>query len=130
MKLFIKEYFKVSIWSVIVLYISLTPANKIPKTNLFTINNFDKVVHFGMYFILSAIICKILLARNINKTTLFLITVFISVILGGLLEIIQGILPINRSCSMGDFIANSIGGIAGTLAYIYMPDKYSVKNLF
>lgn len=130
MKQLIQKYLKIVIWIAIILFISLTPASKIPKTNIFLINNFDKVVHFGMYFIFSAIICRIIYHKEKKNAMLFLLPILISLVAGGLLEILQGILPINRSCSLGDIIANLAGGISGTLFFIIVPDNSFIKRFF
>jgi VanZ family protein len=130
MKQFIQKYFKIVIWMAIILYISLTPASKIPRTNIFMIENFDKLVHFGMYFILSLIICSIIKIGDRKKIFIILLPILISVTTGGVLEIMQELLPINRSCSLGDFLANMSGAVVGALLYIYIPEKYKIKKLF
>jgi len=125
-----KKYHKIFIWLIIILFISLTPASKIPNSNILLIKNFDKVVHFGMYFIFSAIISRIINIEE-NKALIYvIIPITLTLFTGGMLEIIQSLLPINRSCSLGDFIANFMGGIAGTLFFLYTPSNFKIKKIF
>lgn len=104
----------------VILYLTLTPAGDIPKLSLLSIPYFDKVVHFTMYFVMSLLLAGYLHQfRKFSDQKILLVNVLLLIFLGGLLEILQFELPINRDCSWGDFAANSTGAVTGTLLYLY-----------
>ena len=53
--LFIKSYWKVITWAVFVFMASAMSGDSIPKIKSFEIPYFDKLVHFGFYFVFSVL---------------------------------------------------------------------------
>jgi len=121
-----QKYIKIIAWFIVILYLTLTPAGDIPKLSLLSIPYFDKVVHFTMYFIMSLLLAGYFHQfKNYANSKILLINALLLIFVGGLLEILQYELPINRDCSWGDFAANTTGAITGTLIYLYW-----LKNTF
>ncbi len=96
------------------------PGNKIPQAPFF---GFDKVIHIGMYFVLSiTIIFGFSFPQKVKKVTFKLASnvVLFGIFFGGVMEICQHYIFINRSGNWYDFFANSIGAILGVLIYPIM----------
>jgi VanZ family protein len=102
-----------------ILYVSLISSESIEKVTLFNIPFFDKIVHFGMYFVLMAVI--ILENRKAIKSTreLFLISI-IPFLYGALIEILQSSLTVSRSASLYDIIFNSAGILFSSLLWLWI----------
>ena len=99
-----------AVWVVVILVLCLMPAPDLPKEPSFP--QFDKLVHFTLYFILSGLF---LLAYPNLRSGRGLVWLFLFVVfLGGSVEILQLVLPIQRTASLADMMAN----LAGTLALV------------
>jgi VanZ family protein len=91
-----------------------------PQDNIPLFPNFDKVVHFMMYFVLSLSIVletihvKTQARKSILRT--FFIALIISAIFGGAIELIQGGLTDYRSADMMDWIFDMGGAVAACLS--------------
>lgn len=121
-----QKYIKIIAWFIVILYLTLTPAGDIPKLSLLSVPYFDKVVHFTMYFVMSLLLAGYFHQfKKYSNKKILLINAVLLIFIGGLLEILQYELPINRDCSWGDFSANTTGAITGTLIYLYW-----LKNTF
>jgi VanZ family protein len=105
--------------ALIIAYLSLTSSHTFDKIPLINIPNFDKVVHFGMYFGFMSVI--ILENRKTIKGTsqLFLIGL-IPLLYGVLMEIMQATLTVTRSGSFYDALANSIGILISILIWLWI----------
>jgi VanZ family protein len=113
-------YYRSIILFLLILFASTIPAEDVKKVSWITIPNFDKIVHFGMYFCLSFVlvyeISKVNLKSSIHK--IYLVSALISLTYGGILEIIQGTLTSTRSADIFDFLFNVIGAVFAVLAWI------------
>lgn len=100
------------LWTMLMLYLTLSPGEALPDVKLFA---YDKLGHFGMFagwtFFLG--LYMIIYKENRN-VSLFLLTLA-GILFGGLIEILQHVLPGNRNASWGDFAANTLGCIAAYL---------------
>ncbi len=103
------------IWLLAILILSSYPGNKIPAAPFF---GFDKVVHIGIYFILSLLMMFGFWVSNNKENLTFKLmisTIVFGILFGGVMEICQHYIFINRSGNWYDFIANSIGAISGVV---------------
>lgn len=91
----------------------------VDKNSFINIPHFDKIVHFGIYFVLCSIIIfeTGLLKEKYTFTALFYIFL-ISVSYGILMEIMQEYVFIKRSNDIFDVIANSTGTVFSIFALI------------
>lgn len=103
-------------WTLTIATSCLIPASvfKPVSFNLFEI---DKVVHFGLYFVLVCLWLTVLYARHTLKRKNHLIIVLLSIGYGILIELIQAISHTGRSYELDDIIANTIGALAGWLLF-------------
>ena len=106
------------IWTVFILFLSLTPGNEVPRFN-WKIVPFDVVVHLFVY----AILCHSMLV-GFNKQTDFTflkrnsmwVAILGSSLLGILLELLQ-ISVEGRFFDVKDIISNTLGVFLGVLAF-------------
>lgn len=112
---------KKNLYSIIValllLYLSLTNAEKFQKVQLIHIMYIDKLVHFGMYFVLMSVI--ILEHRKTlgNSINLFLLAL-IPLAYGILMEILQLTLTVSRSGDFYDALADAAGIFIAILLWL------------
>lgn len=107
------------IWLIIILVLCLMPANDLPKVSRFP--HLDKIVHFSLYFILTiSAFATLLLLRKPTKPILILLGAFT---FSFMIEILQAILPFNRSFSILDLVANSTGLVSGYLFHLLVTQK-------
>ena len=112
-----QKYIKLIAWLLIIFYISLIPSEKIPDYQLLIIPYFDKMVHFGIYFVLSILFASLLIQLKYNKLQTYIIVILPCAIIGGGIEILQNILPVHRSGTHLDFLADFLGTITGLFIY-------------
>ena len=116
------HYWKSLLWTGVILYLCLLPANEVNKIDILKFNNADKLVHFSMYYILSFVfLYDWFSARKVNYTktiTLFLFPLIITLVLGGSIELIQYYFIDSRDGSYFDMLANITGMLLGTLSFL------------
>lgn len=112
------KYYKSIIAVIIVLFLSLLPAENTNKVCFIDFEHSDKLIHFFMYLLLTAVLL-IDIYNSKKKPTSMLTLSFLTVILffSGIIEIIQELLTDTRSGSFYDFIANFLGIIVGYFLY-------------
>jgi hypothetical protein len=129
MKLLIlcKNYYKTIIWVLIMLYILFSPPSAIPKTGLFNLPHFDKFVHFTMFaalvFLFRIESAKSYPLQKIRRNLFLILFIFFA----GLSEVIQYEFIAGRSGSIHDFFADMVGFTAGTLLYLWLWKKLSLR---
>ncbi len=124
-----QKYIKTLFWFLVINYISLIPAEEIPHTKLLDIPYFDKIVHFGIYFIFSIFLASLFKKLNINTLKAIITIIILNAFIGGAIEYLQDILPVNRSGSYLDFLADLLGSATALLLYYNLKifrkiDKY------
>jgi VanZ family protein len=101
--------------ALLLLYLSLANPEKFAKAELTRIQNIDKIVHFGMYFLMMSVIIIERRKSLKNPINLFLLAL-IPLSYGILMEILQLTLTSTRS---GDFY-DALFDAAGTLTSILL----------
>jgi VanZ family protein len=115
-----KLYLPGVLWALIILVLSGYPGNKIPELPVLQI---DKIVHAFMYAVLA--ICMAIpstqqfFIKNKRWSIRWKIILF-GVFYGGLMEVLQTNIYINRSGNWYDFLANTLGAILGILFFPYL----------
>jgi VanZ family protein len=108
------------LWALAILILCGIPGRDIPHISLLELLSFDKFVHAGVFFILTLLSIKGFRLQNrfhALKMNAELISVIICILYGGMLEIMQETLFVERSADLYDFIANSFGCLMGLLIY-------------
>jgi VanZ family protein len=116
------------IWLGLIVFASLTPADKLPTIQLF--EHADKLIHWAMYFGLSILLIPALLKEK-NYTKSYSITLISAIFIGSIMEYFQAHLSGNRSAEFADFVANCIGVLTGCLFYqLFLRNKKLEKGVF
>ena len=110
------------LWVVIIFILCAMPSDDIPDPH-WNIPHLDKVVHFGMYFVLSILLIFPLEEYSCLKLSrIYLIAILVALIYGGGIEILQANF-FNRSGDVWDLVADVSGGIAGYCKKIHPHEK-------
>jgi VanZ family protein len=122
----VKRYYKTFIWLLFMSYMLFTPGSTIPKSGIFEIPNFDKVIHFSMFTIFT------FLWLNDSKNNSFIIIfsiLVISICFAALSEIIQYAYIPGRSGNILDFLSDLSGLITALLFYYLIWKKITVQKI-
>jgi VanZ family protein len=103
----IKNKFSILV-ALIILYLSMTSAHTFDKVPEFNIPNFDKVVHFGMYFGLMLMI-TIENRKSIQSVKQLFLIGLIPLSYGILIEFMQSAFTVTRNGSFFDAVADYAG---------------------
>jgi VanZ family protein len=113
--------------ALILLFLSLTNAETFKKVQLGSFPNFDKVVHFGMYFVLMSVIIIEHRKSLSNPLNLFLLGL-IPLSYGILMEILQLTLTSTRTGDFYDALADAAGVLASALLWLIIK-SFSRNNV-
>ena len=105
------------VWTIVMLIGCLTPHKDIPEELSF-FN--DKSLH-----ILIFVPFAVLWIAAGYRVVYVLIA---GILFGALIEVLQGILPINRNADWLDLAADSLGAVLGTVVGWLLPEKYKTTN--
>ena len=94
------------IWTLITCYLTLVPGSMLGHVSLF---QYDKFGHAGMFFGWTLFLGLSRLHKRDLTNTFLLITLITGMAFGGLIEILQWIMPFQRDPDIKDFIADSVG---------------------
>ena len=94
--------------SLVILYLSLATPPTVVKSGFFDIPHLDKFVHFGLYFVLMAVII-IEHRHSLTDTRKLLLIALIPFIFGIIIEFMQSEFTQNRKGEVLDMIADSAG---------------------
>lgn len=100
------------LWTVLVLFLSFKTPSSEPK---FYFANADKVVHFTFYFGFVFLWFRFLIEKKIGIIKNQIILFLSAVLLGILVEILQGLLTTTRQPDVWDAVANSVGALLGLI---------------
>ena len=127
-----KNFWPAIAWALIVLVLTGLPGNYLPEVPTFcNLLEPDKIVHvfiFGVFTVLMALV----LTRSYRtlRSAFAIAAQAIGTVIayGGITELLQGYVFIGRTASIYDFIANSVGCIAGYLCFKLVLLKYLEKG--
>jgi VanZ family protein len=123
----LKKYILSIVVALIIMYLSLASSDTFDKFPTFNIPNFDKLVHFCMYFGLMSVILFDSRKSLKNTRGLFL-TALIPLGYGILMEILQSTLTTSRTGSFYDITFNFSGILVSMLLWLkissFIKDKF------
>ncbi|MBI9068073.1 MAG: VanZ family protein [Salinivirgaceae bacterium] len=107
---FIKLYYKLIVWTLVIAYLCFSPADEFKKVHI-TIPHFDKLVHFGMFFIAGILLSMLYRQKPtlIHKLWLPLLFLWYAV----MIEVIQHFYIYTRSGDSMDGLADILGLFIG-----------------
>lgn len=107
----------------------LISSNDVP--DLPKIVAWDKIVHFGMFFLLSAVALfdYFRLHQGKPKMSRWIFWGFVlPVIYGGIIELMQKYFFVSRSAEWGDFIADILGSGTALIIALFLYNKFRSKE--
>jgi VanZ family protein len=113
----IKKNFFSILTAAVIMYLSMASSHTFDKVPLIKIPNFDKVVHFTMYFSLMSVMI-LENRKNISSTQGLFIIGLIPFFYGIVIEIMQATLTVTRSGSVYDALADTLGILVSMLLWI------------
>ncbi len=122
-----RKYLYPLIWLLLLVYASLTPPNKIPSVKLF--EHADKVVHFIFYFVFTILLIPVFV-KNKKYAKSFVISVLTASVTGLIFEILQHLATTNRTGTVADAIANTLGALSGILFYYWFIKEKKIEKVF
>lgn len=97
--------------TVSILFGTLYPAEKLSQINIW---DYDKIAHFGLFAIWTFLFGLVYAVQKKNSPNLWFVF-GLSLFFGLLVEILQFVLPTNRSPELYDFIADALGSGAAVI---------------
>ena len=114
-------------WFFIVGILTLMPGKDVPEVDMFQIPQFDKLVHTGMFGMLTLLFCLPYFRSSMNsnaKKRIFLRVALMMAAWGLLIEVIQKYFVPGRSFEWLDWLADNVGvGIALLICYRIIRSK-------
>lgn len=104
------------LWAMVIFALCSMPGSLIPAVSWLELLSFDKWVHAGVFFTLVSLLGVAVNAHQQNKN-LFYLYFILSVMYGGLLELMQAKVFSERSADWYDMIANSFGCLTALLLH-------------
>lgn len=107
------------LWALVISVLSFLPPSSFPETKLVGL---DKLVHICMYGALTFLLIigfkKQFSFKRLKNNAIALAAAF-SVVYGALIEMLQGMIVVNRSMELADIVANAIGCLIGMLIFFF-----------
>ncbi|KJS04550.1 MAG: hypothetical protein VR77_11320 [Flavobacteriales bacterium BRH_c54] len=120
----LKPFIPALIWLIIIVVLSGYPGRGLPEAPF---DEFDKLVHLAIYALLSFLsilgFSKQSHSFLLNSKLQIFFSISFSIVIGGLIELLQEYVFINRYGDWYDFIANSLGAFLGVIGF------YSMKKI-
>lgn len=123
LKLFIKPI----IWLVIICYGLFIPASELPTKAFINIPHFDKIVHFGLFFVFCLLLFRPFRRLKVNP---YIFAPAVSIVLSALLEIIQHVISSTRSSNLYDFLANTAGIVVSAFFFHFFVSGKKWEPIF
>ncbi len=108
--------------ALVIMYLSLASSQSFDKVAFITFPHIDKIVHFGMYFVLMSVII-LENRKTIYKTGHLFLIGLIPLLYGIILEIMQSTLTLTRTGSFYDALFNCAGILVSILLWLAVRPK-------
>ncbi|RUT78856.1 VanZ family protein [Ancylomarina longa] len=116
-KLFLRNI----LWALLIFILCSVPGDDLPKSSLFNLPYFDKMVHFGMFFVMGIfLLAELSYQTNLSKFKMIGIALFLIAAYGALIEYLQQNYFIHRSGDYWDLSADILGGIVAVILYPWL----------
>lgn len=114
---FIQTFYKLLIWVAVIGVLCFTPGDEFKEVKI-NIPHFDKVVHFGMFYVLGLFIKAI----QLKISNIIVQLTILALGYAGLIELIQQYFIPVRNGDIIDFIFDSIGLFVGIYTFTFYPN--------
>lgn len=120
----LKYHYPAAIWGVLTCLACLMPSNEAVK-NVPVFEGFDKLVHTGLFFMFTVLLFRgnMLQGRQgVFSYSAWTTILFLNIVLGGGIELVQWKIVTSRSGDWWDFFADMVGVGMGMFSYIALYD--------
>ena len=115
------------LWAMLIFILCAIPGKHIPFGGFWDVFHLDKLIHACLFFVQAVLFVQGFTRQSqlvvLNKYPK-LISLLICIFYGAALELMQRFVFQDRSADVFDFIANSIGALAGVWFFQKMLNKY------
>lgn len=119
-----KLFWRNILWALVIFILCSIPGDDLPKTSLITIPYFDKIVHFGMFFVMGIFLfAELSYQTKLKRIPIILVVLFLIAAYGGIIEYLQQNFFIHRSGDYWDLFADVTGGLFSVLLYPWLKKK-------
>lgn len=109
------------IWAIVIFVLCSIPGDNIPQASMVQIPHFDKIVHFGLFFIMGIfLISELRYQTNLSRLGIAVIVFVLIAIYGGVIEFLQEHYFINRSGDFWDLCADAAGGVTSVFLFPFL----------
>lgn len=131
--LFIRPNLLAILWSIIIIILCSIPGQEFPDTSFLDIPHLDKIIHFGLYCILSVVTVNGFYKQiriSLLAQSPYLFTIIYSISLGVVIEVLQHYIIPFRQGDIYDVLANAGGCIFGSILVFYklVPHFFLLKS--
>lgn len=123
----INLFLKPIIWLALICYGLFIPAGNLPVKPFLNIPHFDKIVHFGLFFVFCLLLFRPFRKLKINS---YFWAPAISLFLAALLEVVQQTISSSRSSNLYDLMANTAGILASIVFFRFFIADQKWEKLF
>jgi VanZ family protein len=123
----INLFLKPIIWLALICYGLFIPAGNLPVKPFLNIPHFDKIVHFGLFFVFCLLLFRPFRKLKINS---YFWAPAISLFLATLLEVVQQTISSSRSSNLYDLMANTAGILASIVFFRFFIADQKWEKLF
>jgi VanZ family protein len=115
----IRKHFLSILTALVIMFLSLTGSDTLGSVPFLNIPYFDKIAHFGMYFMFMSVL---LFENRISSEGFKAIMMLAAIpfLYGIMMEIFQILFTVNRSGNVFDALANTLGIIVAAAIWIWL----------
>jgi VanZ family protein len=122
----LKYFIKPIAWLLIICYGLFIPADSLPMDPFMAIPHFDKLVHFGLFFVF----CLLLFVPfKKSRSNHLILAPLIALVLSTILETAQHTLSSSRSSNIYDLLANTAGIITALIFFHFIVSDTKMEKL-
>lgn len=121
------------LWGLLIAALSGVPGGSLPRFTLTNLLSTDKLAHFGVYFLLTALLSWGLErqhSQSIERFSPKILAGAIAVGYGTLLEWLQYLIFVRRSAEWGDMLANTLGALTALGLLLLLRNFRWFKTLY
>jgi VanZ family protein len=120
------------LWAIIIMILLGLPGSDLPDTSFINIPYFDKIVHAGLFGILVFLLARGFCLQNqfeYLRKYFVMLSLMMSICYGGLTEILQSTIFVERATDIFDFFADAVGSGIGIFFFLYYRKKFLTKKV-